>query len=140
MSAKPASTESQECLSFLNFNSFYNELQNEVLPVFIDQNTGQIDTQPGDGCTCFQCPFVNTFCSLYSHANRNPTKQLSHPDGLSLLASGTGAPAGHAPEGAVQNKVKVTRKVSDSLIVTVKQLLFFRFRCSKYKPSCSGCI
>lgn len=54
MSAKSVSTESHRCLSFFIFNSLYNELLNEVHPMFIDQNTWQINTQPGNGCAGFQ--------------------------------------------------------------------------------------
>lgn len=142
MSAKPtASTESQGCPFFINFNAFYSELQNEVQPVFTDQSTRQINTQPGNGCACFQYPFVNNLHSQYSHANRNPTEQLSHANGLSLLASGSvmGLLQGVLQREWCKTNV-VIRKVSDSLIVTVKQLLIFRFRYSKYKLSCSGCI
>lgn len=113
MSAKSVSTESHRCLSLLNFNSFYNELLNEVHPVFIDQNTWQINTQPGNGCAGFQYPFCK-----YLKFSIQPVQQKSHKSyakGLSLLASGLAVgqyKAYFRGRYAKKKKIKVTRKVS----------------------------
>lgn len=133
MSAKSVSTESNRCLSFLNFNSFYNELLNEVHPVFIDQPTWQLNTQPGNGVCRFPVPLL--YITYILHATI-PTEipQSSSPmprDCLCWLLVWQWENAGHISEVDMQNKIKVTRKVSCGQNGQItKQFEFTKLRCT----------
>lgn len=113
MSAKSVSTESHRCLSFLNFNSFNNELLNEVHSVFIDQNTWQLNTH-GNGVCRFLVPLLYITYILYAAIPAEiPQSTLPMPrDRLWQLLVQQWDNTGHTSEGDMQNKIKVTRKVS----------------------------